>query len=199
MERICPSPNAVLTVFEGPKREPNTRDAAGMLLHADEAYVAHRFLSLCPGLGLTSVCLYLACQAAEKYLKAFLIAAQGQLRVGKGGQMHHRLDELCEECALHDPFFDDVGLREVMRRLSLFDEVGRYPQSRLQSWGLVTPMTFLDEFAYKVRQLVCARLDKARGINSPVSMLQDEQWVASQGGWALTLRSALLAGNEYFS
>jgi hypothetical protein len=199
VEPIHPEPDAVLTVFERPKREPNIRDATGMLLHADEAYVAHRFLSLCPGLGLTSVCLYLACQAAEKYLKAFLIAAQGQLRVGKGGQMHHRLDQLCQECAPHDPFFDDVGLREVMRRLSLFDEVGRYPQSRLESWALVTPMAFLDEFAYKVRQLVCTRVDKAQSINSPVSMLQDEQWVAGHGGWALVLRAALLAENEYFS
>lgn len=103
-------------------------------------------LCLAAGIALDTACFH-AQQAAEKYLKAYLVAQAADF------PFVHNLEKLVEVCARYDPTF--LGIKTPAQELTPYAVELRYD---LEFWPSVETARRAVELAQAVRDFVLARL-----------------------------------------
>ncbi len=111
-----------------------------------EGDLANARLCLSAGLSLDTACFH-AQQAAEKYLKAYLIAQAAEF------PFIHNLEKLVELCARHDPAF--LRIKGPAQELTPYAVELRYD---LEFWPSVETARRAVELAQTIRDFILVRL-----------------------------------------
>jgi excisionase family DNA binding protein len=152
----------------GSKKSP-TFTVAGMVLYAEQAYLACRILMLA-NRALHLEALYCAGQAVEKYMKAIRARDAMDAAVAAGTRTDldpldksiydpekdgHRLCVIAEKLAPTYGEFAQTEFLKVCERLDSFEVAGRYPDHKVKThWHALNLLTFLDEFVVHCRELL---------------------------------------------
>lgn len=130
-----------------------------LLKKAEEDYITCRILFM---LNLLDPAYYHLQQCIEKYLKTFILDRDIKIVIGRDNQCNdfkkngHKLEEWGKLCWTKDDFFNDQDLIIALTNISHFEEISRYPQNRIQSWGSCPALLlkFLDEFVFEMRKRI---------------------------------------------
>lgn len=126
---------------------------------AEEDYVAFRVLII---LDRVNISYYHFQQCIEKYLKAFVLYNNIEIVAGKKNECKdfkkngHRLEYWAEICGRKDNFFNDSDFMTALKSISDFEELYRYPQDNIQTWGSSPKeiLKFMDEFVWEMRKKI---------------------------------------------
>lgn len=130
-----------------------------LLKNAEEDYVASRVMFI---LDRTEIAYYHLQQCIEKYLKAFVLDKDIDIVSGHKNKCSdfkkngHKLEFWANLCGKVDDFFNDRDFINALISISDFEELCRYPQNRIQTYGS-TPkqlLMFLDEFVWEMRNRI---------------------------------------------
>lgn len=174
-----------------------------MLVRADLDYLAARLLFYN---GIDDLAFYHLQQAAEKYLKAFLIRRRRGYPRGKKGHDLAYLRSICVGADQKEAFFNGMDVKTLCENLTDFALEGRYPHEVIQYYGYVPGRLIgdFDHFAFEIRSLVgyppnCT--DHIQAILQKKSTLCPPTEIASKfdlPGKGLGLEEAFLWNNQYF-
>ncbi len=141
-------------VSHQPRNQVIRFDTGLLKLQAEYDYLMARCLVTLPLLLSNTLFHYQQC--IEKYLKAYL-AYRNNPGLGNG----HDLTALVVLCQPYSGIFLDSDLESACSQLTPFNDIGRYPDDRHQSYGLSFPagIQFLDEFVYEMRKLFVPRAE----------------------------------------
>lgn len=167
---------------------------------ADNEYLITRFLIVSSNTLLTAMYHYHHC--IETYLKAYLALQEDKdFKLKKKIRNGHDLIKLVELCKSHDSFFQDTDLVNALEQLKSFWDIGRYPNYKVQQYGLAFPqsISFLDEFATHMREYFRPSKQGEDSADNIYMLFLEYKSIIQLPGYqtAISLFDSLRLDNEY--